>query len=156
MKRQLSVAALFLLIVSGLAVGEGIVPTPNIVSSQIVTYVGPGGIHGPFTATLNINTAYNLVVLVVTCDLYNYGGNEPCVGVDAPPTDQHGIVFTPIEYHFNTNPNYLWTEQEFYAVVPNAGSEVITFYTAVQCVPLDCTWNAQVEQIQGIQADVRP
>jgi hypothetical protein len=100
--------------------------------------------------------AYNLVVLVVTCDLYNYGGPAPCVGVSSPPTDQHGTVFTLIEYHLNENPNYWWTEQEWYAVVPNAGSEVITFVPAVQCVPLDCTWNAEVEQIQGIQADTLP
>ena len=157
MKHQLLVVTLFLFVVSGFAVGQGILPSPSIVSSQIVTYVGPGGINGPFTATQSINTAFNLVFLVITCDLGHSGSQGvQCLGVDTPPTDQHGIAFTPIDFHYNPNPNDDWSEQEYYAVVANTGTEVITFNTAEKCVPLDCTWNVQMEQIQGILADTLP
>jgi len=153
MKRKL-LLSLSILIVSGLAVGQGILPSPSLVAHQIVTYVGPGG-NGSFTATQNVTTAYNLVVLVITCDLSNSGwSGVPCVGVSSPPKDQNNIVFEPIEFHYNTS--YDWTEQEFYAVIPTSGTEVITFYPSVQCVPRDCTWVALVEQIQGVQADTLP
>jgi hypothetical protein len=156
MKHKLLAITLFLLVVSGLAVGQSILPTPNIVSSQIVTYVGPGFPNG-FTASQNINTPYNVVFLVITCDLSNSGSSKiPCVGVDNPPTDQYGTPFTLIDYHFNTNSGHDWTEQEYYAVVQYAGTEVITFNTPVACHGGGCTWDVQVEQIQGILADELP
>jgi hypothetical protein len=147
MKRKLLVS-LFLLVVSGLATAQAVLPMPNIVDHQTLTTVAHGG---EYTVTENIATAYNLVILVVTCDLTNSTfSNIPCAAASTAPVDQNGIVFTPIEYHYNST--YDWTEQEFYAVIPTIGSEVITITTSTYC-STSCTWKTMAEQVEGIQAD---
>jgi hypothetical protein len=144
MKRQLSVVALFLFVVSGLALGQGILPQPTLVDHQIVSKVG----NGSFSATENIQTTYNHVVVSVTCNWPSNFSDVPCIGVGYP-SDASGATWHLVERHYNTANN--WTQEEWYAIISTTGSDVITFESAFTCST--CTWYAMVEQINGIQAD---
>jgi hypothetical protein len=149
MKRQL-LTVLLLLALSSLALGQAILPMPNLVDHQTTTDNG----STTFTFTENIASAYNILYLVVTCDLTNYEAGQSGLGCGAaltPPVDSNtpANTFTPIEHHGNTS--YDWSEEAYYAIIPQTGSDVITFTTVVDCS--NCTWKAMIEQVQGIQAD---
>lgn len=128
----------------GVAVGQGILPQPTLIDHQIVSNVG----HTSFTATENIQSAYNLVVVSVTCNWYSGGSKLACVGASSP-SDSSGATWTLAERHYNTT--QLWTQEEWWAVIPSSGSDVITLNTAFTCST--CTWYAMAEQINGIAAD---
>jgi hypothetical protein len=98
--------------------------------------------------TENIATAYNQVVIVISCDLYNYGTLEPCADPHNPPSDGT-VTFTNVERHYNDAE--IWTEETWIAVFSTTGSRTITFTPAVTCA--SCTWKTMVEQVQGIAAD---
>jgi len=118
---------------------------PNIVDHQTMSNTGVD----QFTATENIATAYNLVFISVTCSWQTNQLHDPPCSATTVPTDQNGIQFTRIDRHFNTPAG--WTQEDWFAIIPTTGSDVITFSTFYKCN--GCTFNAMVEQIQGIEAD---
>jgi hypothetical protein len=147
MKRQLF-AVLFLLALSSLAVGQASLPVPNIVDHQTTSNFN--GLSFQFTE--NIASAYNILVLVVDCDLTNAGAGAYANGCGATtyPSDGNGNTFVPIEHHGSSADN--WAENEYYAIIPQTGSDVITFVPLYYCSPA-CTYKAMIEQVQGIGAD---
>jgi hypothetical protein len=87
MKRQL-LTVLLLLALSSLALGQAILPMPNLVDHQTTTDNG----STTFTFTDNIASAYNILYLVVTCDLTNYEAGQSGLGCGAaltPPVDSN-------------------------------------------------------------------
>lgn len=146
MKYKTLALALFLLVMSCLSFGQGILPEPTLIDHQIVTNLG----QDTFTATENIQSYFNLVVISVTCGWYSGGSYLPCVGIDSP-TDQSGATWSKVERHYNTT--HGWTQEEWWAVIDSTGSDVITLATGYHCTT--CTWYAMVQQIQGIEADTQ-
>ncbi len=150
MKRQL-LAVLFVLALSSLALGQSALPIPNIVDHQ--TSSDFGGASYQFTE--DIASAYNILILVVTCDWTHYtGGGGPQDGCGATgaslPSDSNGNVFTPIEHHANTANK--WAEEDYYVIVSQTGTDTITFTPVMTCTP-SCTFKAMIQQVQGIGAD---
>lgn len=141
------VVALLLFLASGLAVGQAVVPMPNIVDHQTQTNAGPT----TYTMTENIASDDNIVMIVVACD-YSYStySEWPCVAAASPPTDGT-ITFSLVDIHYSDSQD--WTEETFFAIFPTTGSKVITFTVPVTCSL--CTWKTMVEQVQGIGANDR-
>ncbi len=148
MKRVLFFS-LFLVALSGLAVGQSALPVPNLVDHQTTNDFGGQS----YQFTENIASAYNILILVVTCDWTHYQGPGDYTlgcGASSAPADSNNITFTPIEHHGNSANK--WAEQEYYAIIPQTGSDTITFYPIMTCTP-SCTFKAMIEQVQGIGAD---
>lgn len=121
-------------------------PVPNIVDHQVVTK--PVG--GLLQATENIQTAYNWVVLYVTCD---YGGTGlspltvPCLaGGDVK--DQNGNQFALLSHVGNAAQN--WGMDSWYIIPATTGSMTVNAPTEFFCSS-GCTFNMVVEQVQGIE-----
>jgi hypothetical protein len=149
MKRQLLVS-LFVIALSSLALGQAALPIPNIVDHQ--TSSNFGGASYQFTE--NIASAYNILVLVVTCDLTNFSSTaweNGCGGASTLPVDGHSNTFTFIEHHGNSAND--WAEDEYYAIIPQTGTDTITFTPLDYCNPVACTYKAMIQQVQGIAAD---
>jgi hypothetical protein len=147
MKCKISLLTLFVVLLSGFALAQNILPEPTLIDHQIVTNVG----HNTFTATESIQTTYNLVYISVTCGWYGTGLYEPpCVGVGGL-SDTSGATWHLVERHYNTNTNYDFTQEEWYAIVGSTGTDTITLATGYSCST--CTWYAMAEQINGIEAD---
>ena len=147
MKRQL-LAVLFILALSSLALGQAALPVPNIVDHQTTSSFS----NLSFQFTEDIASAYNVLVLTVTCDLTNAGAGTYSNGCGATtyPSDGNGNTFVPTGHHGNSANN--WAENEYYAIIPQTGSDVITFVPLYYCTPA-CTYKAMIEQVQGIGAD---
>jgi hypothetical protein len=152
MKRKLLVS-LFVIALSSLALGQAVLPVPNLVDHQ--TSSNFGGASYQFTE--DIAEADNILILVVTCDLTNYTAysmewNLGCGATSGAnlPSDSHSNAFTPIEHHGNSGND--WSEQDYYAIIPQTGTDVITFTPLVTCSPA-CSYKAMIEQVQGIGAD---
>ena len=152
MKRQL-LGFMFLVALSSLALGQAVLPVPNLVDHQ--TSSNFAGVSYQFTE--DIAEADNILILVVTCDLTNYTlymdeWNLGCGATSGAnlPSDSHSNTFTPIEHHGNSAND--WSEQDYYAIIPQTGSDTITFTPLVICSPA-CTYKAMIEQVQGIGAD---
>jgi|SRR5579872_6410232 len=139
MKCKLSVVTLFVLLVSRLAIGQSLLPQPQIIDHQIVSGTGVTSL----TATEDIKSAYNILEVVVTCN--NAGNNGyPCF---ASVTDGSGTDFTSVSYWSNDTQD--WSEQILYIVEPTTGTQTITANTEFVC---SCTFNMLVQQVQGIAA----
>ena len=130
-------ASVFLFLVAAMATAQSLLPQPQIIDHQIVT----GSDVASFTATEGVKSAYNILEVVVTCN--NAGTyDEGCL---YEVTDGSGTAFNDVSFWVNTTNN--WTEQIFYILEPNTGTQTITAYTNYLC---SCTFYALVQQIQGI------
>jgi hypothetical protein len=138
-----------MLIISMLSVGaraQTPLPVPNIVDHQVVTK--PVG--GLLQATENIQTAYNWVVLYVTC---NYGGTGlppkavPCLA-GGSVEDQNGNQFSLLSHIGSAAQN--WGMDSWYLIPATSGSLTVDAATEFYCTS-GCTFNMVVEQVQGIE-----
>jgi hypothetical protein len=94
------------------------------------------------TATENVQSAYNILEVVVTCD---HDDSNPCLASVSDGTNS----FTRVNYwHNDTND---WTEDIWYLIEPTAGSTTITAGTEQVCS--GCSVDMLVQRIQGIAAD---
>lgn len=122
-------------------------PVPNIVDHQVVTEQNAGLLQ----ATENIQTAYNWVVLYVTC---NYGttGLDPRVApclAGGSVEDQNGNQFVKLGHVGNVAQK--WGMDSWYLVASATGS--MTVRAAPEFYGTGCAFNMVVEQVQGIEGD---
>jgi hypothetical protein len=121
-------------------------PVPNIVDHQVVTEQNAGLLQ----ATENIQTAYNWVVLYVTC---NYGSTKldprsvTCLA-GGSVADQNGNHFALIKHVGNVAEN--WGMDSWYIIPATTGSMTVNAPTEFFCSS-GCTFNMVVEQVQGIE-----
>ena len=122
-------------------------PVPNIVDHQVVTEQNAGLLQ----ATENIQTAYNWVVLYVTC---NYGSTKldprsvTCLA-GGSVADQNRNHFALIKHVGNVAEN--WGMDSWYLIPSTAGT--MTVYASPEFYGSGCAFNMVVEQVQGIEGD---
>jgi hypothetical protein len=125
----------FVLLVAAMATAQ--LPQPQIIDHQIVTGAGVGVID----ATENVQSAFNILEVVVTC---SFDTSTPCLTGVVDGNNNH---FTYVTTWFNEGQE--WGEEIWYLVEPSAGTTIIKAAT----YSLTASYNILVEQIQGIGND---
>ena len=138
MKNRMVLVSAFLFLVASAATAQSLLPQPQIIDHQIVS----GTDVQILTATENVQSAYNILEAVVTCDHNDTGYCMTLV------EDSNGHSFTPVSsWHNDTND---WTEEIWYLIEPSAGTTTVKGGTEQVCG--GCSVNMLVQQIQGIGA----